>query len=176
MTKRRTQWIGGGEIKEPNTDASSPVADIIEMIPAELSSAAVGQSTSMVIEAIYLHFSTRRLLTTTFDALGFVVWVANVAETGNTPVQSLDALSTTARTYGNKNILMMQPLAVPPILGIADLTAFTPNDQIITEHHEFQASRKLDRSNQVLALQINSDVSAVCRVFAQWRVLVSYAG
>ncbi len=176
MSERRTQWLGGAKLQLANTDASSPVADIIEMIPAELSTAPVGQSTKYTVEAIYLHTSTRRLLTTTVDALGFVVWVAQVAETGNTPVQSLDALSTTNRAYGNSRIMMMKPLAVPPLLGTSDLLAFTVDDRVIVAHHEFQASRTLDRSNQVLAMQVNCDVSAVCQVFCQWRVLVSYAG
>ncbi len=176
MAKRRKQWVGGSDLIVSATDASTAVSDITEMIPAELSTAAVGQNTQCLIEAIYLKFSIRRLLITSFDALGFMVWVANVAETGNTPVQALNALSTTARTYGNKNIMMMAPLPVSPLLAASDLLTFVPNDEILVADHEYQANRKLDRSNQVLSLTVNSDVDAVVQVFAQWRVLLTYAG
>ncbi len=174
MSKRKTQWVGGGQVIEPETDASTSIGEVIQLVPALPIADVRGQPTQCLVEAIYLHFSIRRILTTTFDALGFVVWMANIQEGGAAPVQSLDALSTTDRAYGNKAIMMMAPLSVPPLLGTSDLLAFTVNDQIITESHEYQAMRKMDRSSNVLSLILNSDVSVVTRVFCQWRVLLSY--
>lgn len=174
MSKRQTQWVGGAKSMEPKTDASTTTSDIIEMIPAVQATAVAGARTKFVIEAIYLKFSIRRELITTFDALGFLVWVANVQEGGNVPVQALNALSLESRFYGNKNIMMMAPLPVPPVFFAGDLLTGLVDEAIITDTHEFQASRKLDSSNQVLAMTINSDVSVVCNVFAQWRILLSY--
>lgn len=170
-SKKQSKWFGGSKLVVPQTDASTALADIVELIPAQLLSEQQGRQTKCTIEAIYLHFSVRRLLTTTFDALGFLVWQGQVAETGNTPIQALDALSLAPRLYANKAIMMMAPLPVPPLLGTSDLLAFTVNDGILTDHHEYQASRNHDQANQVLSMTINSDVSAVTSVFAQWRVL-----
>ncbi len=174
MARRRYQWVGGSKSQEPATDASSGLSTIMEMVPAELLATQVGPNTQCVIEAIYLHFSIHRLLITEVDALGFIVWTANVVEGGDTPVQTLDALSLAPRAYGNKNIMMMAPLPFPGIFLSSDLLSATVTEEGLVAHHEYQASRKLDRSNQVLALQVNSDVSAVFNVFAQWRVLLSY--
>ncbi len=174
MARKQVEWVGGGVIKEPETDASTAIGEIIQMIPAKPVADPSGTRDIFVIDAIYLHFSIHRILTTTFDALGFMVWQEPVQEGSNNPIQSLDALSTTARLYSNKRIMMMAPLPVPPLLGTSDLLAFTVNDEIKTASFEFQASRKHDRSNTVLCLGLNSDVSLVTRVFCQWRVLASY--
>ncbi len=172
--QKEYSWVGGAKLYQPQTDASTGVADVIELVPAQLTTEAAGRRTRCTIEAIYLHFSIRRILTTTFDALGFMVWQAQVAETGNTPAQAIDSLSLTSRVYANKSIMMMAPLPVPPLLGTSDLLAFVVNDQIITDHHEYQANRKHDQANQVLAMTLNSDVSVVVSVFSQWRVLLSW--
>jgi len=172
--KRTTQWFGGGQVIEPETDVSTSVSEIIELIPALKVADFVGQPSSAIIEGIYLDFSIHRLLTTRFDALGFLVWVAAVGEGSEAPIQALDALSTETRFYTNKNIMMQFPLPVPAILGTSDLGLFIANDEIKTAHFEFSARRKLDRSSQVLAMTLNSDVSVVTRVFCQWRVLLSY--
>lgn len=175
MGKRKTQWIGGGQNIEPSTDVSTAIGDVIQMIPVLPLAEIRGQPTSMLIEAIYLHFSIHRLLITELDALGFVVWVANLQEAGNLPVQTIDALSLNDRLYGNKAIMMMAPLPVPRIALSGDLVSATVDQEVLTAHHEYQAMRKLDRSSNVLSLIVNSDVSVVCNVFCQWRVLVSYA-
>ncbi len=174
MAKRKYQWTGGGQIIEPEPDASTSVGEVIRVVPALSPSADAGADTQCVVEAIYMHFSVHRLLITELDALGFLVWTANVAESGSDPSQALDALSTTDRAYANKNILMMAPLAVPRIGLSADLLSATVTEEVLVSSHEFQASRKLDRSNQVLAMTVNSDVSVVVSVFCQWRVLLSY--
>ncbi len=172
--KRSRQWVGGGQVIEPQTDASTSTSDIIKLVEPIPRSAIQGADFKVLIEAIYLHFSTHRILTTTFDALGFMVYTQQVSESTELPLQALDALSTDRRLYSNNQILMMAPLKVPPILGTSDLLAFTTNDEIVVEHHDYQATRKLDRAAQVLCLTVNSDVSDVVRTFVQWRVLLSY--
>ncbi len=174
MSKRKLVWVGKGQLITPKTDASTPVGEIMELVPAVLEGAPGGENTRCVIDAIYLHFSVTRIGINRLDAVGFMVWVARVGEAANTPVQSMDALSLRDRVYANKAILMMAPLPVPPILGASDLLSFLPNDQVAVAHHDFQASRKLDRSNEVLALVVNSDVSSEVEVFVQARVLLSY--
>ncbi len=173
--KKTYMWMGGGQVIEPQTDASTSSADIIQMIPATPLTALAGARTKFLIEAIYLNFSIHRLLSTTFDALGFLVYQIPPQEDNNNPALVLDALSTEDRLYARKNIMMMAPLPVPPILGTSDLLAFTPNDAILVDHHEYQANRKHDTTSQILCLAVNSDVSVVTRVFCQWRILTSWS-
>lgn len=174
MSKRTTQWVGGGQLIIPDTQASTAVADVIQMVPPIQIASTLGAQANVVIEAIYLKFSVRRTAIGAMDALGFLVWVSQVQEAGNQPVQVLDALDTSDRVYGNKQILMMGPLSVPAILGASDLASFTTNEEVRTSSHEFQARRKLARQSELLALTVQCDISAITRVFCQWRVLVSY--
>ncbi len=172
--KKQTMWVGGAKLVLPEPDSSTTTTEVVELIPATLAGDPIGALTKYTIEAIYLHFSTRRVGIVSAEALGFLVWVANAAEGGNVPVQALDALSTESRFYGNKNIVMMQPLEVPPFLASGDLATAIPNGGVMTEHHEFQASRKFDRSNQVLAMTINCETAVVVETFAQWRILLEF--
>ncbi len=170
-------WIGGAKSMEPQTDASTATTDVIQLIPAVPTGGAAGDTllrTRFLIEAIYLHFSVVRVLTTDFDALGFLVYQIPPVEASNLPSLALDALSLNPRLYARKNIMMMAPLEVPPVLGASDLATFTLSGRHMVAHHEYQAMRKHDTASQVLAMTINSDVSVVVNVFAQWRVLVSW--
>ncbi len=173
--KKAYSWLGGGENIEPMGDASTATTELIQLIPAQPVADTVGARTQFLIEAIYLHFSIHRLLITELDACGFIVWQAPVTEASNLPAQSLDALSTTDRLYANKRIMMMAPLPVPPIFLSGDLVSATVDERVMTSSHEYQAMRKHDRSNTVLAMAVNSDVDIVLSVFCQWRVLVSWA-
>ncbi len=174
MSKRTLQWIGGGQNIEPETQGSTAVSEVIQMIPGIQIASLLGAQANVVIEAIYLKFSVSRLLIAHLDALAFVVWVAQMQEAGNSPVQVLDALDTADRVYGNKAIMMMAPLPVPPILASGDLVSAIPSEEVKVSEHEFQARRKLSRQSELLALTVQSDVSVVVTVFCQWRVLVSY--
>ncbi len=176
MSKKRIyNWIGGGQNIEPETDASTSVTEVIQLVPALPAADAQGQNTQALVEAIYLHFSVHRIFTDEIDAAGFVVWMANLQEGASAlPVQSLDALSTQDRAYGNKAIMMMAPLPVPPVLGSSDLLSVATNEQVLVASHEYQARRKYDRMGQVLSMSVNCDVSVALSVFCQWRVLLSY--
>lgn len=174
MGKRRTQWVGGAKSYEPQTDASTSASDVIQLVEPRPLTDTQGLPVKCTIEAIYLHFSIKRILITDFDALGFLVYTQQVSETSDLPLQALDALSLAERAYANKQILMMAPLPYPPIFLSSDLLSATPDNSGMVASHEFQASRKLDRSSQVLCMTLNSDVSVVVNVFAQWRILLSY--
>ncbi len=175
MGKKRKeyQWLGGGENIEPQTGASTSVADVIQLVPGVPIADNAGVRTTFLIEAIYLHFHVHRLLITELDALGFLVYQGNVSDSGNNPVQALDALSLEDRLYSRKQLMMMGPLAVPAII-FDGVSAFTTQEQVLVSSHEYQANRKHDRSQQILCLTVNSDVSVVTSVFCQWRVLVSW--
>ncbi len=174
MAKRKYSWIGGAISIEPETDAGTTVTEVIQLVPAQQVATIVGARTEMLIEAIYLHFSVHRLLITEVDALAFLVYQASVTETGNTPSQALNALSLIDRDAGNKRIMMHAPLAFPGINHSGDLATAQVTEEGMVAHHEYQAMRKHDRASQVLCMTINSDVSLVFNVFAQWRVLVSW--
>ncbi len=174
MGKRQYSWIGGAQNIEPETDAGTTTSEVIQLIPAQQVATIVGNRTEMLIEAIYLHFSIHRLLITEVDALAFLVYQSPMAEGGNVPVQALDALSLVDRDAASKKIMMHAPLPVPRIALSGDLLSGTVTEEVLVEHHEYQAMRKHDCASQVLCLTVNSDVSVVLNVFCQWRVLVSW--
>jgi len=174
MGKRTTQWIGGGQNIEAEPQASTAVSEVIQLLPGIQVASILGAQANVVIEAIYLKFSVHRLLIAELDALGFVVWVAQLQEAGNNPAQVLDALDTSDRVYGNKQIMMMAPLSVPAIAYSGDLLSAIVTEEVKCETHEFQARRRLARQSELLALTVQADVSVVVNVFCQWRILVSY--
>ncbi len=159
----------------PLTDASTSTTAVVQLIPPQPVGDVAGARTSFLIEAIYMNFSVRRLLTSTIDALTFVVYQVAPTDGGNLPALALNSQSLEDRLYARKAIMMMAALPVPPNLGTSDLLAFTPSDEIMVAHHEYQANRKHDVATQVLALTINTDIDSVVRVFAQWRILVSWS-
>ncbi len=167
------QWFGGGQLVVAETRASTSVADVVQLIPGVPIADDAGTRNKFLIEAIYMHFHVHRILITELDAVGFLVYQSNMSDSGNNPLAALDALSLEDRLYGRKQLMMMGPLAVPLVIenGAA---AFTTNDAVLVSSHEYQASRKHDRSQEVLCLTVNADVSLVVRVFCQWRVLVSW--
>ncbi len=171
--KKSYQWLGGGENLDVKTGASTSVADVIQMVPGLLLADNAGVRTQFLIEAIYVHFHVHRLLITEVDALAFLIYQGNMSDSGNNPVQALDALSLEDRLYSRKQLMLMGPLPVPAII-FDGVSAFTTQEQVLVASFEYQANRKHDRSQQVLCLTVNSDVSAVLSVFCQWRVLVSW--
>ncbi len=173
-SKRSYQWVGAGSNLASVPDASTAVSDVVQLVPAiKRTDPTVGR-TDCLIEAIYIHVSTRRDDVGIVDALGLIVWVGNVAEASANPVQSLDALSTDVRAYANKGILILEPIAVPPLLASGDLVSATPSDAVLVSKHTFRASRKLDRGHNVLCAVINCDLSGEVNCFLQARVLLSY--
>ncbi len=162
-----------GQLVIAETRAGTSVADVVQMIPGVPIADDAGARTKFLIEAMYLHFSVHRILITEVDALGFLVYQGNMSDSGNNPVQALDALSLEDRLYTRKQLMMMGPLPVPPII-FDGVSAFTTQEQVQVASFEYQANRKHDRSQQVLCLTVNCDVSLVVRVFCQWRVLVSW--
>ncbi len=174
MGKRKYQWVGGGQNIEPETDASTVPTELISLVPALPTTISAGQDTNCLVEAIYMHFSIHRLLITEVDALGFLVWVANRKENSDEAVQALDALSLADISYANKNIMMMAPLPVPRIALSSDLLSGTVTEEVLVSSHEYQATRKLERSTEMVVMAVNCDVSVVLSVFCQWRVLLSY--
>ncbi len=171
-SKKQYSWLGDGQIIEPQTDASTASSDVIQLIPSIPTGDLANTRTRFLIEAIYLNFSISRILTTTFDALGFLVYQMAPQEGQQNPALALDAISTEDRLYARKNIMMMAPLPVPPIISLE--AGILTNDEIKVSHHEYQANRKHDTASQVLCMTLNSDVSVVTRVFCQWRILVSW--
>ncbi len=174
MAKRIYSWIGGSQNIEPETDAGTTVTEVIQLIPAQPVADTVGARTDMLIEAIYMHFSIHRLLITEVDALAFLVYQSSIAEGGNTPSQALDALTLVSRDMSNKKIMMHAPLPLPAIFLAGDLATAQVTEQVLVEHHEYQAMRKHDRASQILCMTVNCDVSLACNVFCQWRCLVSW--
>ncbi len=173
-SKRSYQWVGDGVIFTPVPDVSVSVGGIMQILPALTSSSNPEGRTQVLLEALYVRISTRRVGINAVDAAGVVVWVANVSEGSNNPVQSLDALSTQSRAYANKNILILEQLPVPPILASGDLLTAIASEETMVSEHRYNARRKIDRSNQVLSLMVNCDVSDEVRCFVQVRALLSY--
>ncbi len=173
-SKRSYQWVGDGVIINAVPDVSTSVGGIMQILPALTSSSSPEGRTQVLLEALYVRISTHRVGIDAVAAAGVVVWVANVSEGSNNPVQSLDSLSTQSRAYSNKNILILEPFAVPPILAASDLLTAIPSEETMVSDHRYSASRKIDRSTQVLSLQVNADVSSQIQCFVQVRALLSY--
>ncbi len=173
-SKRSYQWVGDGLIINAVPDVSVSVGNIMQILSALTSSSNPEGRTQVLLEALYVHISTHRGGIDAVAALGVVAWVANVSEGSNNPVQSLDAIGVQSRAYSNKNILIMEPIAVPPVLASSDLLLAIASEATLVSKHTFQASRKIDRSNQVLSLMVNCDVSTQVQCFVQVRALLSY--
>ncbi len=174
-SKKSLQWVGGGVIKEAESDGSTTPSEVIQLVPAIPIADAQGAPAKCVIKAVYLHFSSRRILLSQIDAFGFIMWVANRQENSDLPIQSLNAIATASGPYANKAILLNAPLNVPPvILQNSTGPIFNTGDGLIAEHHTYEAERRLDRNSQILCLNLNSDLSVVMRTFVQWRVLLAY--
>lgn len=174
MADRQGQWLGGAKLITVEGQADTAVGELTQMIPGTPIADVAGERTKLTIEAIYLHFSLSRLLTTTVQACSFLVWMSRMIESGNNPIQGLNALELTSRPWGNKAIMMTGPLAIPPVLAQSDLAAFVTSEEHMVSSHEFQASRKMDRASEVLTLTVNCDTSLVLQVFAQWRIWVTW--
>lgn len=173
-SKRSYQWVGDGVIITPVPDVSVSVGGIMQILPALTSSSNLEGRTQVLLEALYVRISTHRVGIDVVDACGVVVWVANVSEGSNNPVQSLDAFSTQSRSYSNKNILILESIAVSPILGAGDLLTAIPSEATLVSDHRYKATRKIDRATQVLFLMVNADVADQVRCFVQVRALLSY--
>ncbi len=175
MAKKRSgEWLGGAKLITPAPDVSTTTAEIIALIEPIGVGDSVGVRTRFNIEAIYAHFSIRRLGIAEVEAMGFMVYQIQPSEASSLPLAALDALSTTARAYSNKAIMMMAPLPIPPFLASSDLATAIPSDEVMVVHHEFQANRKHDRANQVLCMAVNAETDLEVSVFVQWRIWVTY--
>ncbi len=174
MSKKNYTWVGGAQIIEPETDAGTTPSELLVLVPPIQTTEIVGGPQSCLIEAIYLNFSVRRILISTIDALTYLVYVGDLADNSNLVSTALNSQSLNDRLYSRKDLMMMGPLPVPPLLGASDLLTFVVNDEVVTHHAEYQASRKLNRASQSVVMAVNCDVSIATRVFCQWRVLLSY--
>ena len=171
---KKYKWCGGGIIREPETFASTARSEVINLCPA-LREDELESYSDVVVERCHISIATHRILVTSVDAFGVLVWVAQVNEADNDVVQSLDAIGLTvgaARQYGNRQIMYQTLLPVPPINALELSNELDLRIQV--EHIDIKVRRKLHRSNEMLALTLNSDVSSVMRCFVQWRVLLSY--
>lgn len=174
MGDKNYTWVGGGQIIEPETDAGTTPSELLVLVPPIQTSEIVGGPQSCLIEAIYLNFSLRRILNSAVDAVTFLAYVGDLADNSNLVSTALNSQSLNDRLYSRKDIMMMGQLAVPPLLAASDLLSFTTSEEVMVSHHEYQASRKLNRASQSVVLAVNADISVAVRVFVQWRVLLSY--
>lgn len=171
---RSYTWVGGAQIIEPETDAGTTTSELLVLVPPQPVADIVGTRTQLLVEAIYLNFATHRILSTTVDALTFVVYMAPLGEASDLAAYVLNSQSLIDRTYSRKEIMMLGQLPVPPYVAAGDLLSTLISGEVMVAHHEYQASRKMDRAGQTVVMAVNCDVSVVTRVFCQWRVLLSY--
>jgi len=171
---KKYKWCGGGIIREPDTFGTTSRAEVIELCPA-LTESELEAYSDVVIERCHIHIATHRLLISPLDAFGIIVWLAQVQEFDNDVVQVLDSLGLTAgaaRQYGNRQIMFQGQLPVPRVNSLDAQDVLS--NEVLTEKIDIKVRRKLHRSNEILALSLNTDVDAVLRCFVQWRVLLSY--
>ncbi len=171
--KKEYTWVGGAQIIEPETDASTTPGELLVLVPGIQTTEVVGGPQNCLVEAIYLNFSIRRILLSAIDALTYMVYVGDLADNSNVVSTALNSQSLNDRLYSRKDIMMLGQLPVPPLL-VSPTPAFTTSEEVLVHHAEYQASRKLNRAGQSVVMAVNCDVSVATRVFCQWRVLLSY--
>ena len=174
-TKPCYKWCGFGFLRVPETFALTTPPEVISLCPRMLSDDAQGDVT---LEAIYAHIAIRRLLTTSFDALGYFIATQKADIASGDPIEVLDAIPSgggSQAELGNRDILMQGLLPVPPrVFNGFDGSAAISSEIKVAEVH-YKARRGLHRLTHGVFMHLNTDVSDVCSVFVSGRLLLRYS-
>jgi len=164
---KKYKWCGGAIVRTVESFPNTAQNEIIVLCDT------VGDDSysDCVIERSIIMFHIHRALNTTLDGFAGVLAIQkNDQSIPAEPVQVLDALSLIPAEYSNRDILHWAPLPVPPTMS----TGTTLNRETVPVVWDIKMRRKLHRSNEMLTLSMNTDITAVIRVFVQHRVLLSY--
>lgn len=161
------KWCGGSDLSSP---ALTPVvANIIPLCP----SVSAAEYSDVTVLRTILMFSVRRILTTAFAELAFVMWEGKVLDGTSTPVEAVDPLSTNTFSYADTNVMHWQQLPVPPNMEAFDGGAALTQEVQVTMV-DIKAKRRLRRQNHEIHLLMGSGLNAAVQVRLQWRLLMSY--
>ena len=167
--KKAYKWCGTGQTRTVETAVSTSTAEVLILCPV----VSIAAYNDVVVERTILNFAIRRELTSDVLALAAMVCVQPIVTGGILPVQVLDALSTDDADYGAKNILHWESLPIPALLEAFD-GGGKISGEVAHVQWDIPVKRRLNRERELLTLNINSDVTAVIKVFMQSRVLLSY--
>ena len=168
--KRSYKWCGDSESKLVEDFGNTGKSDIIVLCP----SVGLNDYSDCVLERTIVNFSIRRQNATELNAMAGVVAVQPVEQTDTSrPSQVLDALSSTAKEFGARNILHWAMLPVPPVVLEADNTPVTSSELIAVEW-DIPVKRRIDRQREIITLTLNTSVNVVVNVQVMWRLLLSY--
>ena len=169
----RYQWCGHQSVQTLETSVATAASEII-LLCAFLGD--TNQQSTVTVERIIMSFLIHRILATEFDACAFVVAIQETVPATGAPVTVINPLDTAADnfTLGLKQILMTGLLGWPPVILRADDTS-KENSAGMYQSFEFNGRRKLNRMNHAVTLTVNTDVTAVLRMFVQTRVLLRFS-
>ncbi len=163
------KWVGDSVLQ--TLKAGPLLANVLTIVPIIVEDDTVADCTH---QTTYLKFHTRRLLTTSCSAAGWIVWSATALASVGGPVQALDPLSLVARAWMNKDIMGYGPIDVPPVISTGDTGTLQVDRSVRTVEFQVKAKRKLNRANHEIYLSVNCDVDDVLSTFIQHRTLLHY--
>ncbi len=168
--KKITKWVGDSVLQ--TLKAGPLFANVLAIVPVTLDvDDAIGDCTH---QTTYLKFHTRRLLTTSCSAAGWIMWSATALSGVGGPVQALDPLSLVSRAWANKDIMGYGPLDVPSTVSNGSTGVVEVDRSVMTLEYVCKAKRKLNRANHEIYLSVNCDVDDVLSTFIQHRSLLHY--
>lgn len=162
----RGQWKGDQSVH--NLVAGADVASVIQLVPT-LSDVDIQQD--VVMEVSHIHLSIRRLLASTLDACGYVIWMGKTLVSTTVPAQGLDPLSQSTFAWADKDIMLQGLLPIPPVqLNSADVNQIRLENLHV--YIKVKSKRRFNRANHGIFLALSADVSNVIRVVTSRRTFI----
>ena len=169
--KRRYKWVGVQDVNDIKTFVSISVANVT-VCAAPIVDGDI--QADCMVERVLIGLNVRRLLTTTIEALGYIVAKQKFDSSG-VLLQVLDPLSTDVFDFGNKDIMAMGRLPVAGNISVGNAAGVQVSKGIETPPTiDIKVRRKLERMTEGITLTIVGDVSDVVRVSLFARVLLSF--
>ncbi len=170
----RYKWCGHAQIRTVENAADTALNEISLLCPSLSISDIQGDVT---IEKIRMDLTIRRLLAGDLQGCAYVIAIQKTTEADGLPIEVLNPLNTTGDNFelGNRDILMVGALPVPPAMPIGNGSGSQIARENRLHHDEFNGRRKLHRMNHALTLTVVADTSLVLNVLMIVRVLLRYS-
>ncbi len=169
--KRRFKWVGVQDVNTLKTFVSTTTS-LVTVCAAPIVDGDI-QSECM-IERVLIQMNIRRLLTSTVEAIGYIVAKQKFDSSGLL-IQVLDPLSTDVFDLGNKDIMAMGRLPLAGNIPVGNAGGVQVAKEVVTPPMiDIRVRRKLSRLTEGLTLTITADLSDAVRISSLSRVLLSY--
>ncbi len=175
VTNRKTYKWCGKLFTRTVEDAAGTAASDVEKLCADLTSQE--PQGDVTIEKILLDVTTRRVLETGIQRVGFYVAVQKVDVGTSFVSEVLDPVSLSQDEFqlGNRDILIQGLLGVPPVLSAGDTGTSEVTSELLRHHFEFNGRRKLHRLNNAITFTVLCEVTNIVQVTVMSRILLRYS-